>query len=70
MSGLERMITKIMNTVEATQRRQSEPVRVPSIGRIEAESLYVSRLEALDAEERHIRRQLAERRHAPRWAND
>lgn len=64
MTGLERMITKIMNAMDTRQQMQAEPV--PTIGRIESEQLYLSRLEALDAEERHIRRQLQERRQAPR----
>lgn len=68
MTGLERMITKCVNAVQVNAQRQA--VQVPTLGQVEAESLYASRLEALDAEERHLRLQLEERRHAPRWAND
>lgn len=53
MTGLERMITKCVNAVTANAARQAE--RVPTLGEVEAESLYLSRWEAIEAEEKHLR---------------
>ena len=56
MTGLERMITKICNAVDATQRRQaamevSLKFETAQDG-IEIEQLYASRLEAIAEAER------------------
>lgn len=55
MTGLERHLTKIINAISTRQRREAEPVAIPTAGQCEAEALYLSQWEAIESEERHLR---------------
>lgn len=54
MTGLERMIAKVCNTVDANRRRRDEAETIEHL--TDSEALYLSHQEAIEAAERDFQR--------------